>query len=362
MRHLKEIPQVPETATGADDRLITVLAQRYGLEHCQLTQLLIGQGTINFHASCADREVFVKNYPGNADLPGERAAIGLSALAGRHGVAVARVLPSRGGEVIEASAGIAVSVWEWMPGRVITGKLTPAHHEQAGTALGRIHAAFAELPASTGSAPQVTEWRTASVGELSAAISQLLTIIEQRAARGDSGTFDTEAARTLTERLGDIGLIPGLLAELPELTAQILHGDYSPVNLLFDGERLSAVLDFRPPDPFLISYDLGRMAFYPNTVARDPGWMSAARTMITAYQDANPGVPAADIRACARVALLQLLGSLYGVRQHYLKPGLFQDDLDEFWLLRHRAAGILLSHLADTDALLHALTATPTRH
>ncbi|HUY45679.1 MAG TPA: phosphotransferase [Streptosporangiaceae bacterium] len=231
-----------------------------------------------------------------------------------------------------------------------------------GATLGRIHAAFAELPASTGPAPQVTKWRTASAGELRAAISQLLTIIEQRIARGESDTFDTEAARTLTERIGEIGLIPGLLAELPDLTAQILHGDYSPVNLLFDGERLSAVLDFRPPDPFLISYDLGRMAFYPNTVARDPGWMNAARTMITAYQDANPGVAAADIQSCARVAFLQLLGSLYGVKQHYLKPGLFQDDLDDFWLLRHRAAGILLSHLADTDALLHALTATPTRH
>jgi Ser/Thr protein kinase RdoA (MazF antagonist) len=159
-----------------------------------------------------------------------------------------------------------------------------------------------------------------------------------------------------------IDKIPGLLAELPELTAQILHGDYSPVNLLFDGEQLSAVLDFRPPDPFLIAYDLGRMAFYPNTVVYDPGWMGAARTLITAYQEANPGVAAADIRSCARVALVQLLGSLYGVKQHYLKPGLFQDDLDEFWLLRHRAAGILLDSLAGIDALLQALAATPTRH
>ena len=152
-----------------------------------------------------------------------------------------------------------------------------------------------------------------------------------------------------------------MLAGLPELTAQVLHGDYSPVNLLFDGERLSAVLDFRPPDPFLVSYDLGRVAFYPNTVTSDPAWMTAAQTMITAYQQANPGVAPADIRACAQVALLQLLGSLYGVKQHYLEPGLFQDDLDEFWLLRHRAVGILLSNLADTDALLADLAATPTR-
>jgi hypothetical protein len=39
-----------------------------------------------------------------------------------------------------------------------------------------------------------------------------------------------------------------------------------------------------------------------------------------------------------------------------LKPGLFQDALDEFWLLRHRAVHVLLDHQADTDALLHDLT------
>jgi homoserine kinase type II len=240
-----------------------------------------------------------------------------------------------------------------MPGRVITASLTQAQLEQAGTALGRIHAAFAGLPASNGPAPQVTRWRTIDVDGLSAAISKLLAVIDQRAARGETAAFDTEAARTLAERRGMLGRIPGLLGELPELTAQVLHGDYSPVNLLFDGGRLSAVLDFRPPDPFLVAYDLGRMAFYPSIVVSDPQWMNAARTLITAYQDARR-VAAADIRACARVALLQLLGSLYGVRQHYLKPGLFQDDLDEFWLLRHRAAGILLRHLADTDALAAA--------
>ena len=137
-----------------------------------------------------------------------------------------------------------------------------------------------------------------------------------------------------------LGRIPALLDGLPALTTQVLHGDYSPVNLLFDGDALTAVTDFRPPDPFLIAYDLGRMAFYPNTVTSSPDWPGAARTLIAAYLEASPPATADDIRCCARVALLQLLTSLYGVKQHYLKPGLLQDDLDHFWLLRHRAAGI----------------------
>ncbi|MFC7640256.1 phosphotransferase [Streptosporangium lutulentum] len=136
---------------------------------------------------------------------------------------------------------------------------------------------------------------------------------------------------------------------------QVVHGDYSPVNLLFTEETLSAVLDFRPPDPFLVAYDLGRMAFYPNTVVGDANWLDAAATLIGAYRQAHPAVAAVDVRACGRVALLQLLKSLYGVRQHYLKPGLFQADLDEFWLVRHRAVGVLLGDLAASDTLLTEL-------
>jgi homoserine kinase type II len=340
-------------------RLATILGERYGLAAGQLTQLPIGQGTINFRAACADRDVFVKTYPRDADLPGEHNAIGLSELAGRNGVAVAGVVRSHDGQVIDTSSEIALSVWEWMPGSVVASGLTTPQCQQAGAALGRIHAVFSRLPASSGPAPQVNRWRQPSLDKLSADISQLQDTIKIRRTAGQADAFDDMATRTLAEREQMIGQIPGLLLALPELTAQVLHGDYSPVNLLFDHERLSAVLDFRPPDPFLISYDLGRMAFYPNTVTSDPDWMSAAAALVRAYRDANPRVAAADIRACGRVALLQLLGSLYGVKQHYLKPGLFQDDLDQFWLLRHQAAGILLRHLPQTDALLRDLAAAP---
>lgn len=350
---------MPEITAVASGQLAAILNGRYGLAASELVQLPIGQGTVNFRATCPGRDVFVKTYPADADLPGERDAIGLSELAGRNGVAIAAVLRNRDGQVIDTTTEIAVSVWEWMPGKVVTSGLTTSQYQQAGAALGRIHAVFTKLPASVGPAPQVRRWRDPDLGKLAADISRLLAIISRRVAAGQTDPFDEMAARTLAERERAAGEIPRLLAGLPELTAQVLHGDYSPVNLLFDGDRLSAVLDFRPPDPFLISYDLGRMAFYPNTVTSDPDWIGAAATLIGAYRDANPQVPAADIRACTRVALLQLLGSLYGVKQHYLKPGLFQDDLDQFWQLRHQAAGVLLRHLPDTDAMLSDLAAAP---
>ncbi|MGH3628022.1 MAG: hypothetical protein ACRDRL_11360 [Sciscionella sp.] len=42
------------------------------------------------------------------------------------------------------------------------------------------------------------------------------------------------------------------------------------------------------------------------------------------------------------------------MKNHYLKPGLLQADLDQFWLLRHHAATTLLDHLPELERTLHA--------
>lgn len=61
------------------------------------------------------------------------------------------------------------------------------------------------------------------------------------------------------------------------------------------------------------------------------------------------------------MALLQLLTSLYGVKQHYLEPGLLRDDLDGFWHLRHRTARTLLARLDDVEDTLADLATARTR-
>lgn len=348
---------VPDTTATGPDEVAALLRAQYGLAAVALARLDMGQGTVNYRAAVRGHDdVFVKCYPPGTNLDTELEAITLTGLAAGHGVPVAPVIPAAGGQPIAADGRTAVSAWRWIPGSAATDGLTAGQAEQAGSALGRIHSAFAQLPASSGPALQAGRWREdMDVPGLRATIGQLRAIITRRAAEGKAGEFDALADQTLAERDRDLDRIPGLLASLPHLSSQVLHGDYAPVNLLFDDGRLTAVLDFRPPDPFLIAYDLGRVAFFPTTIARGPGWPEAARALVAAYLDANPAVPAADIQACARVALLQLLTSLYGVKQHYLKPGLIQDDLDRFWLQRHAAVAILLDRLAEADDLLAGL-------
>jgi Ser/Thr protein kinase RdoA (MazF antagonist) len=313
-------PTTEPSATIAD-----VLARRYGLAPDHLVQLPIGQGTTNYRATCAGRDVFVKNYPPGTDLAGEADAIELSALAGRHGVPVAGLLRNHAGDPIDTSSPHAVSVWEWMPGAVVTTDLTAGQARGAGATLGRIYATFATLPASAGPAPQAQRWLSVDLADLAATIDRLADIAEARVAAGSADPFDAQATRTLAERRDSIDEIPRLIGDLPKLTTQVLHGDYSPVNLLFDGDRLSAVIDFRLPDPFFIAYEVGRVAFYPNTVATTTDWLTTARTLIEAYVQANPTVADVRMRSAPVLCAVRPRPAVRAVRASSVPVGVFND-------------------------------------
>ncbi|MGY3677452.1 phosphotransferase enzyme family protein [Streptomyces sp. TE33382] len=338
---------MPTTETTA---ITTALERDYGLPGAVLERLPIGQVTVNYRAQFPDPMVlFVKHYPAGADLAAERSAIAQSRLAGEHGVPVATVRPSRLGQTVTEHDGHAISVWEWVEGRTVEDGLNPAQQLTVGRALGTIHCGFADHPAAANVSSKLERWMNPDLQKLEASVDKLLGMVNERAQRD---AFDEQALRTLAERRAVLHRVPGLIADLPPLSTQVLHGDYSAVNLLFDGDTLTAVLDFLPPDPFLTAYELGRIAFDPRAVALHEDWITSGVRLVGAYLETNPHLPAADVRACARVALLQLVTSLYGVKQHYCEPGLLQDDLDGFWLLRHAAAQRLLEHLEEVEAAL----------
>lgn len=352
-----------DSRAGIDAIVMAVLAERYDIRVDDLAPVALGQNTVNRRARSGPRNLFVKTYGpggpnGSVDLDGERAAIDLSRLAGEHGVPVAPVLPNQAGQLIDTSTSVPLSVWEWMPGHVVPSP-APYQCAQAGQMLARIHAAFAPLPASVRADPiaATRPWRSVDLAKPLATIDQLQAIITERFRTGQATDFDHQATDELAERRDMLTRLPAVTGRLPErLTAQVLHGDYSPVNILIDdsrpGGQISAVLDFTPPRPELIAYELGRIAVYPTIVTGSDDWPGAARALINAYRQANRVVPDADIRACVRIALIQLVRSLYGVKQHYLTPGLYQDDLDEFWHARHATARALWNHLDALDDML----------
>ncbi|MBA0127245.1 phosphotransferase [Haloechinothrix sp. YIM 98757] len=333
--------------------LARLLRERYGLAATSVESVARGQATVNYQVWADETAYFVKHYQAGCDIDAEREAIGQSERAGRHGLPVAPVCRTTEGETIARDGSLVVSVWHWVDGEVVSTGLTPAQQHAAGSALGRIHRLFADQPESHRPAPHVQQWLAADAEALRARVDDLLGTI---AARDRMDEFDRTARRTLTERRAALDQLPDLLAGLPELSTQVLHGDYSAVNLLFQGDQLAAVLDFRPPEPFLPAYELGRIAFDPRTVCLRDDWRDSALTLVEAYLHTNPDAAARDVTACARVAAIQLLTSLYGIKEHYRSSGLLQDDLDRFWEQRHRTATTLLEHLPELEHALNTLT------
>ncbi len=341
----------PDDPTGPA-AVTALLESQFGLSVQSLDRLPIGQGTVNYRVQTDAGLVFVKSYPAGTDLPAESAGIRLSALAAGAGVPVARPRALKGNTFIAELGGSAASAWEYVDGRVIQTGLSHAQLDAAGAALGAIHRTFASLPESRGPTPQVDSWLAFDADGFTATTDQLLALI---AAKDEPDEFDEIAGQTLRERRAQAGHIPALIDGLPSsLVAQVLHGDYSAVNLMFRSDQLAAVIDFRPPDPFLVAYELGRIAYDPRTVALARDCQDDASALISAYQRENPHAAPGDITFSARAALIQLLTSLYGVKNHYLRPGLLQHDLDAFWLLRHRAATTLLENLPAIEKNLRA--------
>lgn len=341
----------------ADDSaaaMASALRRGYGVAVEALERLPVGQGTLNHRARSAAGSLFVKQYPRGTDLDAEAAAIAQSEHARHHGVPAAALVPARDGAAIATLDGIAISVWQWMPG-VMAHQAAEDCAAESGAALGRIHRLFTDVVPRAGSGSRCDQWLLLSLPTLEARIEQLEGLIAERVASGADDAFDRLALEQLAERRAQLAHAPGLLASLPPLRRQVLHGDYSPVNLLVQGGRLSAVLDFRPPDAFFLAYELGRIAFFPERVTAS-GWQASARALVAAYLDAFPRAPRADVRVCGRFALLQLLRSFYGVSEHYLRPALLPDSLDRFWQARHAAVTQLLNHRAEVDDLLATLT------
>jgi Ser/Thr protein kinase RdoA (MazF antagonist) len=341
---------------AAVSSILRLLSSRYGLRSESLARLPTGQGTINYRAAASDFAAFVKRYPPGSDLLREREGIRLSELARQQGIPAAPIIRNLDGDVIDETGPTPISVWFWMPGSVQTDGLSEIQYEQIGAALGKIHCLFAALPASRSLARRSKTWLEISVTNLESTIQQLQSIVAERIRHGAADAFDRAAVQQLSERKSMVSRIPELLQGLPTLTSQVIHGDYSLVNIMFESGRLTAVLDFRPPDPFFIAYELGRVAFQPNIVVNNPDWIEAARVLVRAYIDQNPSVAATDVRACGRVALLQLLRSLYGIKQHYMDSGLLQDDLDAFWSVRHETVSRLLANLPLMDEMLSAFS------
>lgn len=331
-------------ATGAAASapgIVSAVTREFGLTG-SWTRVPAGERSTAFCLDTGIARHFVKV---EEQTPADRVetAAALTEVAARNGVPAARPRRARHGGYAVSHDDVVVSVTSWVPGRMLTAPVSAEQAAQIGTALGRLHHAFAGLAPPPAAVTAVEEeWLRWDEEDVVARWERAESLVRDRG--DDPDGFDRAALAALAERRSWLPALGRLLTGVPPLTRQRAHGDFAAPNLLFEGDRLVAVVDFATAGPQLIAYELGRIAYGPEVVlSPDGGARSAA--VVDAYVAANPSVSATDVASAAVCGFVQLARSTYPVSARYAGTGRFRADLDDFWVRRQETARILHDRL-----------------
>lgn len=330
-----------------------VLEDRYGLMVDVIEPVHMGTDTVNRRVLTEDGlRLYVKEYQATADVAAARTAWDMSEYCRAAILPVPRVWQDVDGDFVTIAEGCAWAVTDEAPGRVSTTAMTSTLAEDIGTVMGRMHRVLAAYPMPK--QVQHSRWRTATVQDtVTKCGSVLVTALRQGHDRVAQLRLDLEQrAQDLHEH------VHRLRARVPhELVEQALHADLTRTNLVVLGDFVTGVIDFRAARA-MPAWELGRAAFDPRTVANSPQWMSHALAMVRAYVTENPSLPLAELQACARIALLYMLFSLYGATtSEYRLPAAAEADLNQHWRERQTTIHLLLNHLDELDDALSDLSA-----
>ena len=312
-----------------------------------MSRIYEGCGTRNWSLHAVEGRFFVKEYPGQTNVDEERQALDLAMYARDCGIPTPRVIATRSEDLICRSGDTTFVLFEWADGCTAKRSLSLEQMAQAGRVLGDLHRHFSTLESRLPS--DTSRWLRFDAADKLSEIDHYIQIIRRKS---EPDSFDRETLPLLIARKQLVREAPKILQALPTLTTQVIHNDYGLPNVMFKDDRLSAVVDFQPPRPFLIAYEVGRIAFGPENFTSS-GWIEKASVLIRAYCRAHR-VAIHDICFAPHIWLVQLIRSMYGVKQHYTRPVELQEALDRFWFQRAHAAQTLFASLDPAQEILRS--------
>ncbi|MEU5240928.1 phosphotransferase enzyme family protein [Streptomyces lydicus] len=331
------------------------LVLAYGLHPADITRIPEGTATDNYAVlDQAGRRHFAKVYRTREHLDLERASVDLSEYCADGGVATARATRTREHELIETHGRLPMSLWSYVPHtETAEGNLTGARWAAVGTAMGRLHSRLAAHPAA---APTLEPG--AAVCDVAASRDRFERLIHAYRHRPRLGEFETWALQAARERQAILGDVERTLASLPQLTVQILHGDTAGPNVLFKNSEVAAIVDFRPPTPGYLAWEIARLGCDPKSVLDNSAesWLTGYTDLTLAYRDANPKASTDDLLSSLRVGCAAMLCSAFPLSVPVERPHIVDAAMEAYGRVRHEAALMLLDRLpASEEALRDAL-------
>ncbi|MFD6334853.1 phosphotransferase enzyme family protein [Streptomyces niveus] len=333
--------------TAEEEQIMAVtdtLVLAYGLHPAEITRIPEGTSTDNYAiVDQTGRRYFVKAYRARSSLDLERAAVELSEYAADGGVATARATRTREHELIATHGRLSMSLWSYVP-HTATGEggLRGARWAAVGTAMGCLHNRLAAHPAA---APALKPG--AAVCDVATARDSYESLIRAFQSKPRLGEFEAWSLQATRERQARFGGVERILASLPPLTVQILHGDLSGPNVLFKDDDAAAFVDFRAPTPGYLAWEIARLGCDPSSVVTNgmEGWLTGYTDLTLAYRDANPKTSANDLVSSLRVGCAAVLCSTFPFSAPVKRPDIVDAALESYGRARHEADQMLLDQL-----------------
>ncbi|MFE7404717.1 phosphotransferase enzyme family protein [Isoptericola sp. NPDC057559] len=320
----------------------SLLAEAYGVRVGRVERVPAGTATDNFVATGGDgTRLFVKAYRTLAEVPAARAAAALTEFAGRGGTPVPHLHRTARGKVIARGHGLVASVWAFVDGaRTAEGGLRGDLWSAVGTAVGRLHRHLATHPSAL-----PTTRPAAGLVDVGAATARYDRLLDEYRRRGVEDDFEAWARDALAERRALLPRVGRMLAALPPLTVQTLHGDLAAPNVLLRGDAVAAVIDFQPPTEGYLAWEVARIACDPRTLVTNPGWRDGLPALLDAYRLAHPAVRPDDLAAVVAAGSAYTLASTYPLGAPVHEPGTVDDTLRTYARQRHDAALVMLDEV-----------------
>ncbi|MGW1158866.1 phosphotransferase enzyme family protein [Streptomyces sp. NPDC002519] len=314
-----------------------------------MTQIPAGTATFNYTVTDrSGRRYFAKVYRSRASMAREREAVELAAFARSGGVPVPAVHPTREGALVEEAGRLPMSLWEFVAdAETAESGLVGARWPAVGTVLGRLHRHLAAHPAA---GPQLRDGR--GVCDVKRSRVRFERLVSEYGRRGRLRPFEEWALDAARQRVALLDRVAVILDGLPALTEQVVHGDLSALNLLLRGDEVAAVVDFQPPRPRYLAWEVARIGCDPRTVLLGDEWLTGLPELLAAYRDEHPGVSVDDLLLCVAVGCAYTLASTYPLAEPLDNPAAVNAPLEAYGRARHESALMLLDRLGEVEGVL----------
>jgi homoserine kinase type II len=327
------------------------LVLAYGMQPAEITEIPAGTATVNFLVTdhAGDRW-FAKVYRDHTVLQQERDAVELAEFARAGRVPVPGVRRTRDGELIGDVGPVPMSLWQYVAdAETAEGGLIGGRWRAVGAVLGRLHRHLADHPVA---APTVRP--AAEVRDMERARARFDRLITEYSGRRPLDHFEEWALDAAKQRRALLDRAASILARLPGLTEQIVHGDLASPNLMLRGDKVAAVIDFQPPMPRFVSWEIARIGCDPRTILLGDQWVTGLPELVASYLEEYPAARTDDLIFTVAVGCAWTLASTYPLAEPLDNPSGVTPSLQAYGRARHEAALVLLDRIDEIQEVLRA--------